>query len=392
MQSMPITTAMLASGGNSIQVEGVGNNGTAGEGLDFSALLKVQIKGAKGVRIPAETLPVAAITEPVLADVSAQQALKSLPGMELKPQADAVPAEDLISLLEGQQATKVMDALEATLDNNLAPQAGGFLPVQVAVSQQPLPLVSTSVSLGRAPEGIKSRPDDLLQFERGIPAGNVASSDFGREAEIAVDGKLLPQGRVEKNEEIVKLPILSAESPRAPEVPASALSPMLVTHHASVIETKSLSPSPANTLQTPVGTAGWSDALGQKVVWMAGQQTQVAELHLNPPNLGPMEVRLSLSNDQVSAIFVSHQPAVREAIEAAMPRLREMLADSGMTLGNATVSSDSLPQQQPSGREGQPGSSHHSDFSELGNMYPSQNLAGMIPLRQDGSGMVDLFA
>ncbi|MDP3689211.1 MAG: flagellar hook-length control protein FliK, partial [Sulfurimicrobium sp.] len=107
--------------------------------------------------------------------------------------------------------------------------------------------------------------------------------------------------------------------------------------------------------------------------------------------LGPMEVRLSVNNDQITAIFVSHHPAVRDAIEDALPRLREMLADSGLSLGSATVSSDSLPQQQSSGREGSSGSSRSSDFSGIGNMHSSLIAGGGVSLRA-GSGMVDLFA
>jgi flagellar hook-length control protein FliK len=75
---------------------------------------------------------------------------------------------------------------------------------------------------------------------------------------------------------------------------------------------------------------------------------QVAELHLNPPELGPLQITLTLSNDQASAQFVSQHAAVREAIETAMPRLREMLAEGGITLGNANVSAESFGgQTQP---------------------------------------------
>jgi flagellar hook-length control protein FliK len=104
-----------------------------------------------------------------------------------------------------------------------------------------------------------------------------------------------------------------------------------------------------------------------------------------------MEIRLSISNDQVSALFVSHQPAVREAIEAAMPRLREMFAESGMMLGNASVTSDSLPQHQASGREAQSGAASRSGFTETENasVPPAR---GVLSLRGDGLGRVDLFA
>lgn len=99
----------------------------------------------------------------------------------------------------------------------------------------------------------------------------------------------------------------------------------------------------------PVGTAGWDSALAQKVVWMVSERVHAAELRLNPPHLGPIEVQLSMAPDRsgvTDAQFASPYAAVREAIEAAIPRLREALAESGITLGNAVVSDGSFQQQQ----------------------------------------------
>lgn len=98
-------------------------------------------------------------------------------------------------------------------------------------------------------------------------------------------------------------------------------------------------------VDAPVGHAKWGGELAQKVVWMASQQSQVAEIHLNPAHLGPVEVMLSISQDQATAQFVSSHPAVRDAIQDALPRLREMLAESGIQLGNVTVGADSFQQE-----------------------------------------------
>lgn len=97
-------------------------------------------------------------------------------------------------------------------------------------------------------------------------------------------------------------------------------------------------------VDAPVGHAKWGGELAQKVVWMASQQTQMAEIHLNPAHLGPVEVMLSISQDQATAQFVSSHPAVRDAIQDALPRLREMLAESGIQLGDVMVGSDSFQQ------------------------------------------------
>ena len=143
-------------------------------------------------------------------------------------------------------------------------------------------------------------------------------------------------------------------------------------------------------LQTPLGASGWDDALGQKVLWMVSSQEQVAELSLNPPDLGPLQVTLSISNDQATATFVSQHADVRQALEAALPRLREMMAESGISLGGATVSSGGDgSQQQGFERQHRPGSRYSQGESPAG----QGNGHGMIASNPGGkSRLVDIFA
>ena len=142
-------------------------------------------------------------------------------------------------------------------------------------------------------------------------------------------------------------------------------------------------------LDARVGERGWDQGLGDKLIWMAGQKHSVAELHLNPPDLGPLKITLTLNDDQASAQFVSAHAQVREALEAAMPRLREMLADSGITLGNADVSADAFrehaqPQSQPQPRA-------YAESSAANGLDPGVLTRGERLLRQT-HGLVDTFA
>ena len=73
---------------------------------------------------------------------------------------------------------------------------------------------------------------------------------------------------------------------------------------------------------------------------MVREKQHVAELHLNPPHLGPLDITLTVDGTQTSAVFTSPHAAVRELMVAELPRLREVLADSGITLGNASVTAD----------------------------------------------------
>ncbi len=102
-------------------------------------------------------------------------------------------------------------------------------------------------------------------------------------------------------------------------------------------------------VETPVGQAQWGQAVGERLMFMVNNKVQAASIILNPPELGPIEVKLNLNHDQASVHFVSNHAAVREAIEEAFPRLREMFAQSGLQLADANVSQQSSQQrdQQP---------------------------------------------
>lgn len=95
-----------------------------------------------------------------------------------------------------------------------------------------------------------------------------------------------------------------------------------------------------------VGTADWTDALSQKVVFLSNAHQQSAELTLNPPDLGPLQVVLRVADNHAHALFVSQHAQVRDAVEAALPKLREAMEAGGLGLGSATVSDGGFASQQ----------------------------------------------
>ncbi|MEN8259097.1 MAG: flagellar hook-length control protein FliK [Pseudomonadota bacterium] len=99
-------------------------------------------------------------------------------------------------------------------------------------------------------------------------------------------------------------------------------------------------------LERPLGHADWNQDLGDRVLWMAGRSMQEADLRLNPPSLGPVEVRISMNQDQASITFSSQHAVVREAIEAAIPKLRDMFGSQQLNLVDVNVSQQSFSDHQ----------------------------------------------
>jgi hypothetical protein len=90
-------------------------------------------------------------------------------------------------------------------------------------------------------------------------------------------------------------------------------------------------------LAAPLGKGNWEQGLGERVLWLVGHSVQGASLRINPPHLGPIEIQLSLQNEQASVSFNAQHAVVREALEAAVPRLREMFGESNLQLVNVDI-------------------------------------------------------
>jgi flagellar hook-length control protein FliK len=90
----------------------------------------------------------------------------------------------------------------------------------------------------------------------------------------------------------------------------------------------------------------WGGEFADKVVWMHRQVVPAAELNLNPRHLGPISIRIDVSQDQTSVAFVAQHAVVKEAIEAALPRLREMLGEQKLNLVDVNVSQQQSQQRQ----------------------------------------------
>ncbi|WP_286239962.1 flagellar hook-length control protein FliK [Neptuniibacter halophilus] len=97
--------------------------------------------------------------------------------------------------------------------------------------------------------------------------------------------------------------------------------------------------------QVRMNTPAWNNALGERAVMIATQNSRVAEIQLDPPELGSLSVRVNVNQDQVSLSFSSPHAHVRDAVEQSLPRLREMFAEQGLALQDSSVSDHSSEQQ-----------------------------------------------
>jgi flagellar hook-length control protein FliK len=138
-------------------------------------------------------------------------------------------------------------------------------------------------------------------------------------------------------------------------------------------------------IEAPVRSAAFTSELADKVVWLSGRQGQLADLLLNPPEMGTLEVRLTVSGGDASAQFYSPNPVVRDAIDAALPKLRELMAQAGISLGEAEVRDQAFSQRENLEMQGR----RTARSTEI-NPQPSA-LAAIGVVKSAGLGLVDLY-
>jgi flagellar hook-length control protein FliK len=176
-------------------------------------------------------------------------------------------------------------------------------------------------------------------------------------------------------------------TPAAPALNAAALAvPMPPTENRAV----SASPVQPQSLPGSPGQAGWADELGQRLTWMIGNHRQQADLVLSPPRLGHLEVSLKLDGDNASASFISPHPTVRTALEDALPRLREILSQSGITLGQTHVGSEQ--RQSSNGEQPAAGFVARASHDYPASISVASTASNLIRPGLRGLGMVDTFA
>lgn len=145
-------------------------------------------------------------------------------------------------------------------------------------------------------------------------------------------------------------------------------------------------------LSTPAGSRGWSAEVGNQVVWMLGRNESKAELVLTPPSLGKLGVSIQVNGEQTTAHFVAASQAARDALEQAMPKLREVLQQAGIQLGQTNVST-SGEQRTHDGQQG-----NGSSWANRGRQGDDDR--GLGPVRssdasvwtRNGDGVIDTFA
>ena len=144
----------------------------------------------------------------------------------------------------------------------------------------------------------------------------------------------------------------------------------------------------------------WNKEISERVIWMHKQEIPSAELRLNPKHLGPITIKVDVSQDQATVVFTAQHIAVKEAIESAIPKLREMFSAQQLNLAEVSVSQQDSGQKQSrnsSQMDGEAGDHEHRDDKEMENNRHAENAMDIADEIEAGraiasNGILSIFA
>jgi len=243
-------------------------------------------------------------------------------------QAESAP-EDFMALLTqlvsssgpaSQTTSQGALAVTEEKDDDTDADLANLLPIALPVTQLDLPK-----DIAAANAGTDSGVEALL----GAITTKQGTAQTAQMLDAALEGTHDTDGK-QSNETQTSGPVLTFADALATQRPTQS--------------TADASAQPA--VNSPVGSPQWREEVGARVSLMIEQGNHSASLKLSPEHLGPMEVRISVQNDQASVWFGAAHADTRAAIEHALPRLRELFASQGLSLADAGVFREP-PRDQP---------------------------------------------
>jgi flagellar hook-length control protein FliK len=136
------------------------------------------------------------------------------------------------------------------------------------------------------------------------------------------------------------LPPAATSGDNAAPAPAPSADAVAAPAHIASPTHSPASAAPAAPAQgAPVDTRAehWHEAFAGRVQWLVDQHVGEARIKLNPPELGAVDVKISLVEDKTFVHLTAATSSARDELAQSLPRLRELLSSSGLSLGGATV-------------------------------------------------------
>ena len=267
---------------------------------------------------------------------------------------DGIPLDQLFTMLEDNTDLAALSDLKAFSEQD-AKALLGFMQQGGQVRQQQGAL-NGNLQQG-PPDGILQQGGVRGAMSDGGQSGGDRQSQLATMLQNLSDGKALQEGGSERSGRFEGLRLTGLES--GGERTTESLSHLQGgnARGAELREMGGMLRQYTTSVETPVQQQNqWSEQVAGKIAWLAGKSIQSAEIHLNPPDMGPIDVRVQVQNDQAQITVNAQNTAVRDMLELNSNRLKEMLEENGLSLSGFDVSGEAAGEGGQHNDEDEPGS------------------------------------
>jgi flagellar hook-length control protein FliK len=134
----------------------------------------------------------------------------------------------------------------------------------------------------------------------------------------------------------------------------------------------------------------WGDALGERVSFLINQKLNNAEIRIDPPHLGKLDIQIHIKDDSTQVVIHTQHAQTRDLVENSSFRLREILQDAGYSNVDVNVSHrDSSSNQNASGESQSGADSEQSITQDSSNTSMAAMQQASIAV---ANGRIDYFA
>jgi flagellar hook-length control protein FliK len=240
--------------------------------------------------------------------------------------------------------------------------AAALIPTPLAVAMS-VPATTATGNVGAQNQGI----DALSQKASIFADANVSAATAGDASHgaVPVDGSAPVSGNGDNPQTFVSgLAAIGHTAAPATSTDSTSQSSPDLAALGSLTAAVSTSPTTTPTgathnlaMNAPVGSSSFAKELGQQVTWLSGQDVKQAQIRLNPQDLGPLDVKVSVEHGRVDVSFMTQHPATTAAVQQGLDQLNQMLGGQGLSLGHATVGQHAQQQFTQQGQQAQASSS-----------------------------------
>jgi flagellar hook-length control protein FliK len=303
---------------------------------------------------------------------------------EIAPQLEGLSVEELKALL----ASATEQPLPVAGDLQAATKQGEVLPVgrQIDAAAAATPAIAKSIS---------GKPGDSFALPTSEMTASIGTFEAkASDQENAINAKL---GAATQQDQVllrqvgaigaeVRAPVAqTAEGLIVPLQVTTQLSPGTPTTPAVPAELQSLT-LPANASQTQ-----WGQALGERVAFLINHKMNSAEIRIDPPHLGKLDIQIQLKDDSAVVVIQTQHAQTRDMVENSSVRLREFLQQAGYESVDVNVSHrESAAQDQQSGEHY--GTSATGDAEDPASAVATERGAMMTVSMSVDEGRIDYFA